>query len=121
MPVTMQAHDVPDDPLRAAAALGPTIAAAALDVERAGRVPTDLLEELRTIGLFRMGLPQRVGGSATPYPTMLAAFEEIARHDGSTGWVAMIGSGTNVILTGLPDDSVDELFGPDPDIVTGGT
>lgn len=113
-------RDVPDGPLATAAALGPEIKAVAGDTERSRRISPELLASLRNAGLFRMWLPHEVGGSATDLPTILAVFEEIARHDGSTGWVTMIGSGTNLLLTALPPDVVHEVFSPDPDIATGG-
>ena len=111
---------VPDDPLAAAAALGPDIAMAAPSAEQGRRISPELLASLRDAGLFRIWLPREVGGSATDLPTILAVFEEIARHDGSTGWVAMIGSGTNLLLSALPPDIVHEVLSPDPDIPTGG-
>lgn len=118
---THDVRSVPDDPLAAVVALGPQIAESAAESERGRRISSSLLQAMRNAGLFRMGLPHEVGGSATDLPTMLAAFEEVARHDGSTGWVAMIGSGTNLILTVLPPDVVREVFSSDPDIATGGT
>jgi indole-3-acetate monooxygenase len=120
MRMTTPVRDVPEEPLRAAAALGPAIRAAAPEIERTRRIPADLLEALREAGLFRMVLPREVGGSATPLPAILAALEEVARHDGSTGWITMIGSGTNYLLTALPPDVVHEVFEADPDIATGG-
>lgn len=122
--ITMAVHrirDVPDDPLAAVTTLGPSIAAAALSTERERRVSTALLTSLRDAGVFRMGLPREVGGSATDLPTMLAVFEEVARHDGSAGWVAGIGAGTNFVLTALPPTVVHEVFAADSDTISGGT
>lgn len=114
-------REVPGDPLAAARELGPHIAAAAAETERNRRVSAELLSALRDAGLFRMGLPEEVGGSATDLPTMLAVFEEVARHDGSAGWITAIAAGTSFLLTGLPPEVVRASFSPDPDIVTGGT
>jgi alkylation response protein AidB-like acyl-CoA dehydrogenase len=114
-------RDVPEDPLAAAIALGPKISAAADDTERRRRVSPELLGALRDAGVFRMGLPRELGGSAVDLTEMMAVLEEIARHDGSTGWIAGIGSGTNLILTGLPSGTAQEVFASDPDIATGGT
>lgn len=107
------------DPVAAAAALGPAIAAAAAQTERRRRISPELLGALRDMGLFRMGLPREVGGHATDLPTLMAVYEEFGRWDGSTAWVAMIGSGNNLLMTGLPEATVREVFA-DPDVATGG-
>lgn len=121
MPPTIPIRDVPEDPLAAVRALGPSIAAAAADTERERRVSHELLDSLRNAGVFRMGLPRGAGGSATDLPTILAVFEEVARRDGSAGWITGIGAGTNFVLTALPADAVRTVFAADPDTITGGT
>jgi alkylation response protein AidB-like acyl-CoA dehydrogenase len=110
----------PENPLAAAIALGPAIAAAAVDTERRRRISPDLLQALKRAGFMRMWLPREVGGTAYAFPKILEVFEALARYDGSTAWVTMIGSGTNFLFTGLPRDTVHEIFEPDPDIVTAG-
>ena len=117
---THNIRTVPVDPLAAAAALGPDVAGAAEQTERAGRISTELWEKIRDAGLLRMWLPKEVGGSETELPTISAVCEELGRHDGSAAWVTMIGSGTNYLMTSLPADVVREIFAPDPDIATGG-
>lgn len=119
--LTSSTNHLPVSPVAAAVALGPTIEGAAKDTEQRRRISHELLASLRNAGLFRMGLPHEVGGSATDLPTMLATYEEVARHDGSTGWVTLIGSGNNLILTALPPETVKKVFTPDPNIATGGT
>lgn len=117
---TRTTRSVPADPLEAAVALGPEVAAEAERTERAGRISTELWANIRDAGLLRMWLPEEVGGSATDLPTIAAVCEELGRHDGSTAWVTMIGSGTNYLMTSLPEEVVHEVFAPDPDIATGG-
>ena len=110
----------PENPLTAAISLGPTIAAKAEETEKQRRISPELLALLRDAGLFRMVLQREVGGTSTDLPTVLATYEEIARHDGSTGWVTMIGSGNNYILSALPQQVVEAMFSPNPNIATGG-
>src|SRR4029077_20344258 len=43
-------------------ALAPSIAARAAEIEAARRIPLDLVETLRSIGVFRMFAPQSHGG-----------------------------------------------------------
>lgn len=111
---------VPADPFVAAVELGPEIASEATRTELAGRISDDLWTKIRDAGLLRMWLPKEVGGSETDLPTITAICEELARHDGSTAWVTMIGSGTNYVMTSLPEAVVHEVFGPDPDIASAG-
>ncbi len=111
---------VPADPFAAALELGPEIAAEAGRTERTGRISDALWTKIRDAGFLRMWLPKEVGGSEMDLPTIIAVCEELARHDGSTAWVTMIGSGTNYLLTSLHEDVVQEVFGPDPDIASAG-
>lgn len=108
------------DPVAAARALGPEIAASAAHSEANGRVSPGMLRSLQDAGLLRMFLPREVEGTEVAFPTIVEAIEEVARHDGSAGWITMIGSGTNFLLTSLPVDVVHDVFGADPDIATGG-
>jgi indole-3-acetate monooxygenase len=113
-------REVATDPLAAAAALGPRIAAEAPETERRGRLSDDLWTEIREAGLLRMWLPAEIGGTQVDLPRITAACEEVARHDGSAGWVTMIGSGTNYLMTSLREDVVRRIFEPDPDISSAG-
>ena len=108
------------DPLSGARRLDEEIRAAAPDTERQGRASPGLLGLLREAGLFRMWLPSEVGGTEIPVPEILRVYEQLARCDGSTAWITMIGSGTNYLLTALPPEVVHEVFAADPDIATGG-
>src|SRR4030088_3172573 len=72
--------------------LAPGITARAAEIEGAGRIPPDLAEALRSIGVFRMFVPQSHGGFELDLPTGLEIIAALGRIDGSIGWTAMIGS-----------------------------
>lgn len=108
------------DALRAhARALAARIADEASAIEQQRRMPPALVAELARAGLFRMLVPRELGGLEVDVTTMLDVLEEVARADGSAGWVTMIGATTGVIGAYLPDAAAREIFA-DPDVVTGG-
>jgi alkylation response protein AidB-like acyl-CoA dehydrogenase len=108
------------DPVEAARSLSTTIRDAADATERGRRVPPELVAALARAGLFRLCVPRTLGGGEADVATLLGAIEEVARADGSTGWVVMIGATTGLVAAFLPDDAAREIYGRDADAVTGG-
>jgi alkylation response protein AidB-like acyl-CoA dehydrogenase len=107
--------------LAAVRAMGPTIAGRADEVERARRLPPDLVDQLKAAGCFRSLVPRRLGGAGATFAEHLRVIRELARADGSVGWTVMIGSSGPVILSGLPPATLDALYAPGPDLVGAGT
>ena len=106
--------------IEAARALGPTIAGRAADVERARRVPRDLLDTLIDTGCFRMIAPRTHGGLSADLPDALRLFETLAEADASVAWTVMIGGAGWIDLATLPRATFDALFPADrPNIVAG--
>src|ERR1700731_4537008 len=70
--------------------IAPAIAARAAEIEAARRVPLDLVEILRSIGVFRMLAPKSHGGLELELWAVLKIMAALARIDGSFGWAAMI-------------------------------
>jgi alkylation response protein AidB-like acyl-CoA dehydrogenase len=70
--------------------LAPGITSCAAEIEASRRIPPDLVEALRSIGIFRMFVPQSHGGLELDTPGGLEIFTAISRIDGSVGWTAMI-------------------------------
>ncbi|MCP5026877.1 MAG: hypothetical protein GY929_11400 [Actinomycetia bacterium] len=90
------------------------------EIEAARRVPTDIISDMRSRGMFLQCIPKALGGrEAEPLET-LHMIEEIARADGSTAWVAMVAS-TTALLSGYLDDHwAREIYGTDPNVITAG-
>ncbi len=101
------------DHIAAARALGPRIRALQPEIENARRLPLELVDDLRTSGLFRMATPASVGGDETDLLTMLRAIEEISEADGSTGWCVMIAATSGVVAAYLDPDEARAIFGPE--------
>jgi indole-3-acetate monooxygenase len=82
--------------------LAPAIAGRRDEIERARRLPRDLVDALRDTGLFSLEIPRALGGrEATPLE-ILEALELVARADGSTGWCvsqALVCNGASAFMS----------------------
>jgi alkylation response protein AidB-like acyl-CoA dehydrogenase len=98
-------------------ALAPTIAARATEIEAGRRVPMDLVETLRSIGVFRMFVPRSHGGLELEIAESLEVIAALGRIEGSVGWVAVIGSGSAIFPAMLPRETYDEIYRNGPDVI----
>ena len=97
--------------------LAPAITARAPEMEAAGRIPQDVVDVLKAVGVFRLFLPRSHGGLELDLPTGLRIVAALSRLDGSVGWTAMIGSGGPLFAALLPRDIFDQIYLDDPDAV----
>ena len=104
----------------AARELAPRIRTLAEETERARRVPDEIVAALARAGIFRMLVPRRYGGAEVDPAAMITTLEELSRADGSAGWCAMIGATSAVTAAYLPDAEAAEIYGGDPNVITGG-
>lgn len=104
----------------AARALAPQIQACADESERTRRLPEQLVAAMTAAGLFRLWIPHALGGEETDPMTLVQVVEEISRSDGATGWCLAIGGEYGVFGGYLPGDAAQEIYGSDPDVITGG-
>lgn len=95
------------------------IRAEAAATEAGRRIPDTVLAAIRGTGLNRTLVPKRLGGDETPLPEVLEAIIRIGAADGSTGWCASIGAGSNLFAGYLPDDFARTAFA-DPDAPNAG-
>jgi len=90
--------------------LAPGIAARVPEFEAGRRIPPDLVETLRSIGIFRMLVPRSHGGLELDLATALEVIKTLSRIDGSVGWTAMIGNGSAIIAPQLPRETYDRAY-----------
>ena len=102
-----------------ARALAPQIAERSEEIEALRRLPADLVAELRTAGLFRMGRSREKGGPQMTLPQHLAVIELLAYADPSVGWCVKIGTDSGLIAEFLPPAASQRLL-PHPDMITAG-
>jgi alkylation response protein AidB-like acyl-CoA dehydrogenase len=101
--------------------LAPSIAARAAEMEAARRIPLDLVETLRSIGVFRMLAPRSHGGLELDLPDVFAIMEALSRIDGSFGWTATVGSGAGVFASLASPDTFDQIYRDGPDVIFAGS
>jgi alkylation response protein AidB-like acyl-CoA dehydrogenase len=110
--------------LAALRALAPQIAARSEEIEAVRRVPDDIANRLRQLGLYRTLLPRSHGGFELSVPDVVPMLETLAAADASVGWVAMIGIGAQKFCARLPSDVFEQIYSCDdeaPLLVGAGT
>jgi len=90
------------------------------EIEQARQIPADIIESLRAAGLFRLCIPKAHGGSEVPPIETLRVIEEIARADGSTAWVLMVGSTTALLSGYFTDEWAKRIYADDPNVISAG-
>ena len=90
------------------------VAGAVEEIERDRRLPDRVVSALRDSGINRMALPRELGGFETSVSAAMDVFERISAVDGSTGWCAVIGSGSNIFAGLVPEATARVVFA-DPD------
>jgi alkylation response protein AidB-like acyl-CoA dehydrogenase len=88
--------------------------AAADEIERSRRLPDAVVAALRDTGINRLLIPTALGGVEAPITDVMDVMERIAAVDGSAGWCAAIGAGSNVFSGYMPATGASTVFA-DPD------
>jgi len=101
--------------------LAPDIVSRAAEIEALRQLPSDLVEALRAIGIFRMFVPRSHGGLELDLPSALEIIRALAKIDGSVGWNAMIGSGGGIFAPLLPREIYDRIYENGPDTIIAGS
>src|SRR3954453_20771521 len=103
--------DIDHTLLSRARALVPQVAALAVDIERARRLPPPLLESLHEAQLFRLLLPRSLGGLETDPVTFFCVSEIIAAADASTAWCLAQAGGCAMAAAYLDAAVAQRVFG----------
>jgi indole-3-acetate monooxygenase len=108
-------------PLEIARALAPRIRERAAEIEAARELPPDLVMEIASARLFKVGVAKEEGGLGADIVTTLQVIEEVARADGSTGWCLAMGINTFRQSAQFAPDVRRKLFHSDPIGVSAGS
>lgn len=103
---------------RAKAAV-PVLRARSEEIERTRRLPDDVVELLRSTGVFRMGVARERGGPELTSVEQTEIIEILSTGDTAAGWCAMIGMDTPLYSAFLTPAAVERMF-PSPDMITAG-
>ena len=97
----------------------PAIRARREEIEKARRMPRDLIDELSRLRIFSLGVPQDMGGQQAHPAEILRVIETLSSADGSTGWCAAVGIANNLTAGYLNDRGAREVYAK-PDVPSAG-
>ncbi len=89
------------------------------EFDRLGHIAPDVIESFKAVGVYRALVPRRFGGDERSPGEFCAMVEEIAKADGSAGWVASFGM-SPVYLASLPLETIEQVYADGPDVVFAG-
>jgi alkylation response protein AidB-like acyl-CoA dehydrogenase len=103
-----------------ARALQPLITREADEIERTRRLTQPVVSALIENGLYRVLLPQSLGGTEAPPEIFMQMLEEVAKADASTAWCLGQCSVCAMIAAYLDPDAANEIFNAPPGILAWG-
>ena len=103
-----------------ARALAPLIAREADEIERTRRLTAPVVSALVENGLYRVLLPQSLGGAEAPLEVFMQMQEEVAKADASTAWCLGQCSVCAMTAAYLDADVANEIFNTPPGILAWG-
>src|SRR6266404_1551091 len=100
-----------------ARALAPLIAREADEIEWTRRLTEPVVSALIENGLYRLLLPQSLGGAEAPPEIFMQMLEEVAKADASTAWCLGQCSVCAMIAAYLDPEAAHEIFNAPPGIL----
>ncbi len=83
------------------------------------QLPVDIVDKLRSAGIFRMNMPKIWGGPEMTSMDQVEVIETLCRADGSVGWCSFIWCDSGIYSGYLEDDVARELY-PELDMAQSG-
>jgi alkylation response protein AidB-like acyl-CoA dehydrogenase len=91
----------------------------AREMEESGLVPQEVLTYMYENKLFKIYLPEVLGGTMLSLPEALRLIEASSWVDGSFGWLAMIGAGGGFFCSLIPHEQNLNLFANPQAVIAG--
>lgn len=88
-------------------------------MERKGAISPKVLEAIYERGLFKLLIPEELGGHMLPLPEALRVFEGASRIDGSFGWLVTIGAGGGYFAAFMEPEICRKLLSPREAVIAG--
>lgn len=82
-------------------------------------LPKDVVEDLRSAGVFRMNMPEIWGGPQMTPMQQIMVIEELSAADASVGWCSFIWTDSGIYSGYIADDTAREMY-PRLDMATSG-
>ena len=90
------------------------------EIEEGRCLPQDLAGAMADAGVFRMLVPACHGGLEVHPREFVDVLRTLARADGATGWIGMIGATTGSLAATVREDWSERIWGADPAVITCG-
>ena len=90
--------------------LSKSFAKRSAEFEQARRLPTDVSDAMAKAGIYRMFVPQSLGGSETSPLVSSQVFETLAQGDAACGWVAFIAATSGSSLARIETSAAKQMF-----------
>ncbi|MDT7781847.1 MAG: 3-hydroxy-9,10-secoandrosta,3,5(10)-triene-9,17-dione monooxygenase, partial [Pseudonocardiales bacterium] len=101
--------------VEAAAALRPVLAREQAAGDRDRRLTGEAMAAMRDAGMFRMFVPESLGGLELGLRTSGDALAELAHGDPSASWVAMILGAADLVVAQMSPEAQREIYADGPD------
>ncbi|WP_017688381.1 acyl-CoA dehydrogenase family protein [Paenibacillus sp. PAMC 26794] len=86
-----------------------------IDEER--HIPDEVIQKVSDAGLFKLGTLKKYGGYEVSIRAMVEIISEVAKGNGSVGWVVQIINGNNYnVSLSLPGETLDSIFSQEEEI-----
>ena len=90
--------------------LSKSFAQRSAEFEQARRLPADVSDAMAKAGIYRMFVPQSLGGSETSPLVSSQVFETLAQGDAACGWVAFIAATSGSSLARIETSAAKQIF-----------
>ncbi len=98
-----------------ASKLIPVLKERAARTEELRRVPAETVQDLHSLGLYRIGVPKRFGGFDVDYGLTLDVAAELGRGCAATAWCYCLWAAHAWLVGYWPLQAQEEVFGSGPD------
>ncbi|MFD1955429.1 acyl-CoA dehydrogenase family protein [Paenibacillus thailandensis] len=103
--------------LQNAAELVPYLQNYATKIDEDRHIPDEVIQRVSEAGLFKLGTLKKYGGHEVSIRAMVEIISEVAKGNGSVGWVVQIINGNNYTASlSLPSEVLDSVFNQDEEV-----
>lgn len=90
-----------------------------LHIEKQGALSKEVLQTIYDHKLFKLFLPEALGGLHLTLPEGARIFQQMAKLDGNLGWLVTIGTGGNAFASLLTKDVSEKIYGSADAVIAG--
>ncbi|MGG4048788.1 acyl-CoA dehydrogenase family protein [Paenibacillus favisporus] len=86
-------------------------------IDEGRHIPEEVIQKVSDAGLFKLGTPKEYGGHEVSIRAMVEIISEVAKGNGSVGWVVQIINGNNYTASlSFPSQVLDSLFSQEEEV-----